>query len=379
MKKDNDSVPRLDLAPQLKRPLSIWNLLDYLRLLYWVFFFPQALRWYVEKYGGGEGFAEQKTWGSKLEFLRQHPNQLRLLFQGLILIVCVPFLFYMLLQQMGFTINWFDVAVGVAFGVAYGVAGGVALGVAYGVAFGVALGVAGGVALGVAGGVALGVALGVARWRPENWLIGVPLNSISIQNRSFLLPRVTPIPLPLLKTRLKLWLRKDWQLGLENIDQLLKYSLQFIPVVNAINDVLAEIPSEQIIYRISQLAEDPYDWKLVKFASASLVEGLKLEFLKLFSIFPFISISISSAPTRLDTPPRATAAGFWNLHEKEPKKATVGFELVETFPRRKGYPVLAQKLLLLLLVLLGRDARNLRLLRGMECLSESVLMRCLCL
>ena len=40
-------VPRLDLAPKLKRPLSLWNPLDYLRLLYWVFFFPQALRWYV--------------------------------------------------------------------------------------------------------------------------------------------------------------------------------------------------------------------------------------------------------------------------------------------------------------------------------------------
>ena len=134
MKKDNDSVPRLDLAPQLKRPLSIWNPLDYLRLLYWVFFFPQALRWYVEKYGGGEGLAEEKTWESKLEFLRQHPNQLRLLFQGLILIVCVPFLFDILLQQIGFTNDWLGVAFGVAFGVALGVAFGVTGGVAVGVA-----------------------------------------------------------------------------------------------------------------------------------------------------------------------------------------------------------------------------------------------------
>ncbi|MDE5119191.1 MAG: AAA family ATPase, partial [Trichodesmium sp. St19_bin1] len=232
------------------------------------------------------------------------------------------------------------VVVSVALGVALGVAGGVAFGVAYNVAFGVAYGVARGVRLGVWLGAALGVAFGVAygvalhavigipvgldlklgvvlglagglvgygaRWRPGNWFIGVPLNSISIQNRSFLLPRVTPIPLPLLKNRLKLWLRKDWQLGIENIDQLFKYSLQFIPVVNAINDVLAEIPSEQIIYRISQLAENPYDWKLVKFSSASLEEER----------------------IRLDTPSRTTAAGFWYLHEKEPKKATVAFEQV---------------------------------------------------
>ena len=41
------TVPRMDLAPKLQRPLQPWNPLDYLRLLYWVFFFPQALRWYV--------------------------------------------------------------------------------------------------------------------------------------------------------------------------------------------------------------------------------------------------------------------------------------------------------------------------------------------
>jgi hypothetical protein len=42
----SEPVPRLDLAPRLKRRLQPWNPLDYLRLLYWVFFFPQALRWF---------------------------------------------------------------------------------------------------------------------------------------------------------------------------------------------------------------------------------------------------------------------------------------------------------------------------------------------
>ena len=47
------SVPKLDLAPKIKRPLSLWNPLDYLLLLYWVFYFPQALRWYVDSFGEG--------------------------------------------------------------------------------------------------------------------------------------------------------------------------------------------------------------------------------------------------------------------------------------------------------------------------------------
>ena len=56
-------VPRLDLAPKRKKPLSLWNPLDYLVLLYWVFFFPQALRWYVERFGKPE-YQESKGDGN---------------------------------------------------------------------------------------------------------------------------------------------------------------------------------------------------------------------------------------------------------------------------------------------------------------------------
>ena len=422
MKKNHDSVPRLDLAPQLKRPLSIWNPLDYLRLLYWVFFFPQALPWYVEKYGGEKAFVEQKTWQSKLKFLREHPNLWKLWCQVLILTVCVNCLLcifllnwlntrgvslyshlrYTLLVQMSFLINWFgvpgevvaDVAKFIAFSAVYG---GI-LAVLYVVMAGITTSIfvamedlmkyvmSGIVMFGIVmfGIVMFGIVMfGIVMFsgellrftkmgikdpaipimlmlfvtivfmyctptgmvvscRLENWLIGVPFNSISIQNRSFLLPRITPIPLPLLTTRLKFWLRKDWQIGLENIDQLLRYSLQFIPVFNAINQVLAETPPDQMIYRISQLAENPYDWKLVKFASASLAEELKLEFFKGLKIFPLPKVS--PAPTRLDTPSRPIAAGFWHLHEKEPEKATAAFEKVRSLLYGEEMFLLAQTL-----------------------------------
>ena len=56
--------PDLPYAPKRKKPLSLWNPLDYLQLLYWVFYFPQALSWYVETFGnlpwntnGSEAFA----------------------------------------------------------------------------------------------------------------------------------------------------------------------------------------------------------------------------------------------------------------------------------------------------------------------------------
>ncbi|NCR23704.1 MAG: ATP-binding protein, partial [Microcystis aeruginosa L111-01] len=81
------TVPTINLAPKLKRDLSLWNPFDYLLLLYWVFYFPQAIGWYVETRGGGDQLKEQKTWRDRMQFLRDHPVQLRLGIQGLLLTV----------------------------------------------------------------------------------------------------------------------------------------------------------------------------------------------------------------------------------------------------------------------------------------------------
>jgi hypothetical protein len=71
--------PPFSYAPRRQRPLSLWNPLDYLVLLYWVFYFPQALRWY------GETFFELpvdiKGWQA------QDAVQRRLVLQGLLTLV----------------------------------------------------------------------------------------------------------------------------------------------------------------------------------------------------------------------------------------------------------------------------------------------------
>ncbi|WP_199338150.1 hypothetical protein [Nostoc sp. FACHB-133] len=61
--------------------------MDYLHLLYWVFFFPQALRWYVDKFGGGYIPKDEMNWRKGWELLRQNAIQHQLLFQGLVLTV----------------------------------------------------------------------------------------------------------------------------------------------------------------------------------------------------------------------------------------------------------------------------------------------------
>ncbi|MEM1367937.1 MAG: ATP-binding protein, partial [Cyanobacteria bacterium P01_H01_bin.15] len=154
MKRQPEPVPKLDLAPKLKRPLQPWNPLDYLRLLYWVLYFPQALRWYQETVIK-EPYSERNSpWGERLAKIGNNPQEWQFLLMGLVLTISVAPCICFLLQEIGVPISWGGVAVGVAVGVAGGVAYGVAVGVAGGVAFGVAFGVA----VGVAGGVAVGVA-----------------------------------------------------------------------------------------------------------------------------------------------------------------------------------------------------------------------------
>ncbi len=346
-------VPRLDLAPKLRRPLSLWNPLDYVRLLYWVFFFPQALRWYVDTFGGGYIPAKEMNWRKGWEILRNNTTQQKLLFQGVVLTVVTPVAVCLILQKVGLGINWGSVGLGVAFGVVEGVAFGVALGVAFGVGLGVGFGVGLGVALGVGLGVALGVALGVglgvglgvvegvafsvAILRPESWLI-LLFNLRSLQN-NYLLPRITPLPLPNLSSRLQNWLLNDWEAGLHNSNQLLAYTLQFSSVITAINKVLDKTPRDQLIWHISRLASNPFDWKLVFFASTSLKANIQKEFIKGF--FNFRSffllnnlrnrlLSNLEIDPRFNTHQRATAAGFWYLHEKEPDKAKSAFAVVRS-------------------------------------------------
>ncbi|WP_293122781.1 ATP-binding protein [Microcoleus sp. bin38.metabat.b11b12b14.051] len=365
MNQNHHPVPRLDLAPKLKRPLSLWNPLDYLRLLYWVFFFPQAVRRYEFTFGGESNLEDTKTWREKWDWLRQNPIQRQLILQGLMLIIVIPIGLSRLLEEIGVSIDWRSVVGGVAFGVVGGVVGGVASGVAsgwngcttdacpfrpapgpgpvlgvgrgvasgvaLGVALGVAWGVARGVALGVAFGVAFGVAIGVAIARPENWLFAVPFTLLQRQQQNRQFPHITPLPLPYLSVQIANWLRRDWETGLHNIDELLKFTLQFIPVIQAVNRVLAETPRDQIIYRISQLSENPYDWKLVHFASASLSETMKSEAVASFFIIAPWKQQIQArfqTEIRLNSPARASAAGFWYLHEQEPEKATAAFAVV---------------------------------------------------
>lgn len=381
-------VPRLDLAPKLNRPLSLWNPLDYLRLLYWVFYFPQALRWYVDTFGDGfiRPYQMNPTKGSKI--LREDSVQRLLLLQGILLTIVMPLVLCWLLGIVGISIDWIRVTVGigvgvvgsvvsgivygvafgvsgsaalgifsgVAYGIAYGASDGVPLGVVYGttgsmvlgvisglalgIALGVAVNVSGGIALGTTGGLALGIAIasfgiilgavgggiydelyavtggiaggiagGVAFLRPDSYLIA-SLLGFPRKLAWHSLAATTRLTVPWTKPNLRKWFKADWEVGVKNVNQLLAYSAQFVPVVEVINHFLLKIPNDQILYRVAKLSENPFDWNLIRLASAP------------FYPFPF------KGKVRTERPAHASAAGFWLLHEGKPQAASGVFERV---------------------------------------------------
>ncbi len=373
-------VPRLDLAPKLRRPLSLWNPLDYLRLLYWVFFFPQALRWYLDTFV--DGFSP--SW-------ERWKLQRRLALQGFVLAVAMLLALGVMSQVLVYQRSLLLKALGAILGVALLTTLIVALVVglskvlsktwskaweASSLRLIVALTAVSSAALGwwfpstsgLVVIITLGVGITIGIFRPESWLLGLLLAIPSLPNGSWLLPRITPLPLPYLAFRLQNWLQQDWETSLHNTNQLLEYTLQFSPVVQAVNKVLAKTPSEQLIWRVSRLAEAHFDWQLVRFASASLDASLKSTVVKaFFSWFFFFPRRWQEqlqaglvTETRLDTPARAAAAGFWHLYIEEPAKAMEAFAVVRSLLYGEEMFTLAQTLAVF------HDAKELATIAALE-------------
>jgi hypothetical protein len=419
-------VPRLNLAPRLKRPLQLRNPLDYLRLLYWCFFFPQALRWYVESFAD---FKYRKASGRDLlPAVREDPVQRNLVLQGLLLTVLTLLALAASLQGLGVPFSWagmtigvyslvafsigmgqvqgvgagvasgvagtvaggmaVGVAIGTATGVASGVAGGMAVGVAIGMAMGVAMGVGGlfvdgGVAArvgrigiigvvvctafgavggivggtmalafglasgpavllagGVAGGVASGVAGGVMLYRLLDYaILALPSAWVWSQGEAWRIwhtSRVTFLPLPGVQRQLEDWLAQDWAAGLDNVNELLAYTMQFIPVVRAVNAVLSQLPRERLLAAVAELAHEPFDWNLVFFGFVSLRNMIWNEAVDVLYFVP--RRLRRRLQTRfplgrlLDPPVQAACAGFWFLHAEEPATAADVFAVVRPLP-----------------------------------------------
>ncbi len=178
-------------------------------------------------------------------------------------------------------------------------------------------------------------ALNVLILRPDQWIL-VSLLRIIPSHRSKQFGHVTPIPLIGLSSQIFKWLHHDWVTALHNINELLTYTQQFIPIVKAINRSLRTLSGDVLLLRISQLADDPFDWDIIRYVSVSLSNELKARSIQSLVYLPssvkrrlqsYIDTSI-----RINTPARATAAGFLYLYQNKPAKSSEAFSKVRHLP-----------------------------------------------
>ncbi|MFN7760088.1 MAG: AAA family ATPase [Pseudanabaena sp.] len=111
-----------------------------------------------------------------------------------------------------------------------------------------------------------------------------------------------------------------------NVNQILKYSCQFIAVDVAINQSLAITHSDVLLERIAALSDEILDWDILQYASASF-------HLSSLNLSDRISSEDVDAETedkqnylRVDTYAHSAAAAFWYLHIENISKSVTVFE-----------------------------------------------------
>lgn len=417
-KKREDSISFLNPAPQLKRPLSFYNPVDYLRILYWAFFFPQAFRWYINKWENSHNGSN--TPNNPPKTLNRSSLQRRLGIQAMITLFTTVPAGSLVLAGFGLTPSWeimaasliiatvFGGLMGKYFGIAFGVTSGVTfglmcsllgtflglgdipgfgpnfglnLGITLGASFGTAAasvssiksgvdpkilkGVCGGIIFVIAGSlflaiiplissttkgitaeilssniqiigffsIGIGAAFSVSLSRlPEFFFYttgSLFARFHTVSKHCSLHARVVFLRIPGLQKRLVCELEKDWQTGIHHVNRLLAYTMQFFPVINAVNKVLERSSAGTLPAKAAALANRPFDWNLIKFCSADIKKHLRKQAaIGLLLFLPYRikkRITLEPIELRTDTPARAACAGFWYWYRQKPDEAVQAF------------------------------------------------------
>jgi hypothetical protein len=413
------TVPLLDLAPKRKTPLSLWNPIDYLVLLYWAFFFPQAIRWYMKEYNIPEYTRMHFwDWSGFWQYLSEYTVMRNLFIQGLLITPLTGVSLACLFQIIGVPISWFYVLLGMALTLIAGIGISIVIDIKSCIVISITVGTIDAVFAGIvaqntyplgeivynaSGAVVISMAFseiinGAVRsnatiedtlwsfgyeiyigvftifanailnslwsgtdYAIDNLLVGIKVGfifsivggGVILINHSqllfFLLSWIIPkftnqkiyrrysffahttwIPLPGLRNWLLDSLQANKAIGVKNVNHILDYSLQFIPVIQAINDWLVSQSSEDLYSRIETLVSNVLNWDIIYFGSADYQEyimrriGINNVIMGPSSwkekteqnIYNFLEIKI---------PHKAACAGYWLLHEKDTTAAMDAF------------------------------------------------------
>lgn len=368
---NQEKVPLINLAPKIKRPLSLWNPLDYLRILFWFLFFPQAIRFYLEKYN-------------------RSIDRYKLVFQVFIITFIITFGICVIPEKLHFQMHWLYMASGIILIVALGWTFGVVRTMALGVVFGAAVGVTAGLVAGVVTGGAVGIVFGVAFGITSSMTVWYSIDSIDFKREEVLnrhgiediigscifvgglggllvgasvrvlgrddfvlrmrlaflaffstyfliqfrfietiivtfymaffqsenkikhfpqLGRLVFLPIPGIQKCLENQLSVNWETGVRNANQLLVYSFQFMPVIKAIKKQLYQLPRDNLLSRVSALTYGKCDDKILPVISQKSLQ--------------FYWESILTLP--MSSPVEAAFSGFWLWYKKKADEAEGAF------------------------------------------------------
>jgi hypothetical protein len=456
-----NNVPRLDLSPKIKRPLSLKNPLDYLRLLYWVLFFPQAVRCYVEQYIKEYVYTTDviglnifkiifNNFKNQWKYYLNQPKLISLIIQSILVTTISNFLITILINIITMLISkseliFIDIVTilitvlgdsiisFVCFIVLYilfinDISSGIILAIGFPIRISIlsllvniflpnfwaytrlsALAICiqdvsaikskylrfkHNLILSIIPGFILGIlfyflfvvlvisknidfagstfsyyftvilwfiCVSITFWfvpyiRLENWLFISLLHLLNRQFNKYFIPNTTFIPLPRLYSKILQWLRDDLQTGIENLNELLKYTMQFIPVITAVNKFLDTASEEQLIYYLNQLVKNPYNWDLIYYCSISFKKVIKSFFIflilspiilvsRVMSIFLpksiDININVINKSSSSNKVRHLVAEAFWQLHEKKPQLAKKAFFSIQNLPHGQELFLLA--------------------------------------
>ena len=382
MKEKENEIPLLDLAPKLKRPLSLWNPLDYLRLLFWVFFFPQAIRWYVQTFSKPEyrNINEFKNFKEFRKVVWNDPILGKLILQAFITILIAAPGICLILRAFNVPINWFGVVLGVALGVVGGVALCVALGVAggvqkvlvgivagavtlglVGIMFAGVFGVARGVAFGAAGGMGFGAAVVMLVILVRTWSIvvsegvdiSVAVDMVSRETRVEAFSVAAGIASIAIIMRLSEYVYTTLHLAffpkakkIKCLPQLGRIVFLPLPGIQKQLEYQLDTNWETGVKNANQLLEYSHQFipavKAIRLKLEQSSRDVMLSRISTLAIKPYdwkLLPALSKKPMNiywkfklvphLNTPANAACAGFWFWHKKESHKAVKAFSAVQ--------------------------------------------------
>ena len=397
MPKDDLANLRLDLAPKLNRPLSLWNPLDYLRLLVWVFYSPRTLCRYVDHFGRENSNLERTDNQSLAQKIFGSETLTQLLIQGFISTAVSIFFLGVSLTNLREESAWmgailFAILIAFSFTSIFSssnpIASKLALFTSSSITFFVAgfffstriiednfvliindvsvifLGIALGITVSTIASFGRIEALFFQRMEPKAirinqssrlvfwkslrlfvnffflatgsasllysiWFLGISktilafliffatlarLDSLVLGSLlTLILPRKffrntifsAILPFPYLIIVLQESFRRDWSLGIHNLNEIAKYANNLIPASIGIARVLKHVEEQHLIEDVSSICQSVYVWDIIP-SSVALMKS------------PFYGKSLRNNSVKI-------LSGFWYLHEEQPANAARDF------------------------------------------------------